>query len=81
MSRCFGGVDVLAGRIVVVDRGGVMASGTAAELKEQVGRELVELCPVGPRQVDAAADDLADLARSVPRPTRATSRSPSTTGR
>jgi daunorubicin resistance ABC transporter ATP-binding subunit len=54
-------VDALAERIVVIDRGSVIASGTAAELKEQVGGEVLELRPVDPAQLDAAADALAGL--------------------
>ncbi len=54
-------VDKLADSIVVVDRGRVIARGTADELKAQVGGERLVIT-VGPGQVAAAREVLAQLA-------------------
>ncbi|HEX8803874.1 MAG TPA: ATP-binding cassette domain-containing protein, partial [Acidimicrobiales bacterium] len=55
-------VDALAERIVVVDRGSVIAAGTGAELKQQVGGEVLELCLGSAGDVGAAARALDGMA-------------------
>jgi ABC-2 type transport system ATP-binding protein len=47
--------DRLAGRIVIIDRGRVVASGTPSELKQRAGRNVIEV----------HTRDRADLARAV----------------
>jgi ABC-2 type transport system ATP-binding protein len=46
--------DVLADRVGIIDHGKIVAEGTPAALKAQVGRPSVEIVPVDPGQVDAA---------------------------
>jgi daunorubicin resistance ABC transporter ATP-binding subunit len=53
--------DVLADRIVVLDRGGVIAEGTADELKQRQGGDVVE---VRPRDA-ASVDELAALLTGI----------------
>ncbi|MFD6675292.1 ATP-binding cassette domain-containing protein [Rhodococcus zopfii] len=48
--------DHLADRIVVVDRGVVVADDTAARLKDRVGGSVCEVVPVRPRDVPEIAD-------------------------
>ncbi|MGA5758709.1 ATP-binding cassette domain-containing protein [Nonomuraea bangladeshensis] len=54
--------DRLADRIAVVDRGRVIARGTADELKDQIGGDRVELSVTGQADLEAAARALAPLA-------------------
>jgi len=54
-------VDALAESIVVIDRGHVIASDTAAELKEQVGGEVLELRPAASTRVGSALHALDGL--------------------
>ncbi|MGW2149682.1 ATP-binding cassette domain-containing protein [Nonomuraea bangladeshensis] len=54
--------DRLADRIAVVDRGRVIARGTADELKDQIGGDRVELSVTGTADLEAAALALAPLA-------------------
>ncbi|MEZ7125585.1 ATP-binding cassette domain-containing protein [Nonomuraea sp. AD125B] len=54
--------DRLADRIAVVDRGRVIARGTADELKDQIGGDRVELSVTGTADLEAAARALAPLA-------------------
>jgi ABC-2 type transport system ATP-binding protein len=51
--------DVLADRVGIIDRGTIVAEGTPAQLKAEVGRPSVEVVPVDPHQVDAAHEALA----------------------
>jgi ABC-2 type transport system ATP-binding protein len=61
--------DALSDRIVVIDRGGIIAEGTADELKERTGGTYCEIVPrhVGdlPAVVDALGSLLTDAARAA----------------
>jgi ABC-2 type transport system ATP-binding protein len=46
--------DVLADRVGIIDHGWIVAEGTPAQLKAQVGHPSVEIVPVDPGQADAA---------------------------
>src|SRR3954453_15260485 len=46
--------DVLADRVGIIDRGTIVAEGTPAQLKAEVGRPSVEVVPADPGQVDEA---------------------------
>ncbi|MFD4675114.1 ATP-binding cassette domain-containing protein [Lentzea sp. NPDC058450] len=54
--------DRLADQIAVIDRGKVIAEGTADQLKDQVGGERLELSVASPDALTAARSALADLA-------------------
>ncbi|WP_394621677.1 ATP-binding cassette domain-containing protein [Lentzea sp. JNUCC 0626] len=54
--------DRLADQIAVIDRGKVIAEGTADQLKDQVGGERLELSVASPDALVAAKSALADLA-------------------
>ncbi|WP_084478481.1 ATP-binding cassette domain-containing protein [Nocardia jejuensis] len=60
--------DVLSDNIIVIDKGTVIAEGTADALKEKTGGSYCEVVPLDPTQVQAAADALGDL---VPQSLRA----------
>jgi ABC-2 type transport system ATP-binding protein len=47
--------DVLADRVGIIDHGHIVAEGTPAELKAQVGRPTVEALPVDPRVAEVLA--------------------------
>jgi ABC-2 type transport system ATP-binding protein len=49
--------DVLADRVGIIDRGRIVAEGTPAELKTEIGSPSVEVTPVDP----GAGDTLAEL--------------------
>jgi ABC-2 type transport system ATP-binding protein len=51
--------DVLANRVGIIDRGKIVAEGTPAELKAQIGSESVEAVPVDPGQRERLADVLS----------------------
>ncbi|MBF6211617.1 daunorubicin/doxorubicin resistance ABC transporter ATP-binding protein DrrA [Nocardia puris] len=53
--------DVLSDNIIVIDRGTVIAEGTAEELKEKTGGSYCEVVPLDPKQLRTAADALGDL--------------------
>jgi ABC-2 type transport system ATP-binding protein len=62
--------DELADRIVVIDRGLVIAEGTAEELKDQVGGDVIEFVVPDRTRLDAAAGavtSLSDVAPTVDR--------------
>jgi ABC-2 type transport system ATP-binding protein len=62
--------DELADRIVVIDRGLVIAEGTAEELKDQVGGDVIEFVVPDRARLDAAAGavtSLSDIAPAVDR--------------
>ncbi|WP_024800487.1 daunorubicin/doxorubicin resistance ABC transporter ATP-binding protein DrrA [Nocardia sp. BMG51109] len=60
--------DVLSDNIIVIDKGTVIAEGTADELKEKTGGNYCEVVPLDPTQLIRAADALGDL---VPEAVRA----------
>jgi len=51
--------DVLADRVGIIDHGHIVAEGTTAELKAEVGRPTVEATPEDPEEADKLADVLA----------------------
>jgi ABC-2 type transport system ATP-binding protein len=51
--------DVLADRVGIIDHGRIVAEGTPAELKAQVGRPTVEAIPADPEDSDRAAEILS----------------------
>ncbi|WP_067833428.1 daunorubicin/doxorubicin resistance ABC transporter ATP-binding protein DrrA [Nocardia lijiangensis] len=53
--------DVLSDNIIVIDKGTVIAEGTAEELKEKTGGSYCEVVPLDPKQVLTAAYALGDL--------------------
>ncbi|WP_051177935.1 daunorubicin/doxorubicin resistance ABC transporter ATP-binding protein DrrA [Nocardia concava] len=60
--------DVLSDNIIVIDKGTVIAEGTADALKEKTGGSYCEVVPLDPTQLSTAADALGDL---VPEAVRA----------
>lgn len=53
--------DLLSDRIIVIDRGTVIAEGTADELKERTGGTYCEIVPNDPRDIPAMAAALGSL--------------------
>ncbi|WP_245721277.1 ATP-binding cassette domain-containing protein [Nocardia pseudovaccinii] len=53
--------DVLSDNIIVIDKGTVIAEGTADELKEKTGGNYCEVVPLDPGQLGKAANALGDL--------------------
>jgi ABC-2 type transport system ATP-binding protein len=53
--------DVLADRVGIIDHGHIVAEGTPAELKAQVGRPTVEAIPANPDDAARVADILAQF--------------------
>lgn len=53
--------DVLSDNIIVIDKGTVIAEGTADELKEKTGGSYCEVVPLDPTQLSLAATALGDL--------------------
>jgi ABC-2 type transport system ATP-binding protein len=51
--------DVLADRVGIIDHGHIVAEGTPAELKAEVGRPTVEATPAHPEERDRVAGTLA----------------------
>src|SRR5246127_1286620 len=51
--------DVLADRVGIIDHGHIVAEGTTAELKAEVGRPTVEATPEDPEEADKLAEVLA----------------------
>jgi ABC transporter DrrB family efflux protein len=57
----------LAHRIVVIDTGRVVAEGTAAELKDRLGGDVLEARVARPDDLDRAAALMAEVAHGAPR--------------
>jgi len=57
--------DVLADRIVIIDKGRIVASDTSDNLKAQVSGDLVDLEVADPAMVAVAADKLGSVAATV----------------
>ncbi|MQY24886.1 ATP-binding cassette domain-containing protein [Nocardia aurantia] len=53
--------DVLSDNIIVIDKGTVIAEGTADELKERTGGSYCEVVPLDPTRLGAALTALGDL--------------------
>ncbi|MFE3756836.1 ATP-binding cassette domain-containing protein [Nocardia tengchongensis] len=53
--------DVLSDNIIVIDKGTVIAEGTADVLKEKTGGSYCEVVPLDPTQLSKVADALGDL--------------------
>jgi ABC-2 type transport system ATP-binding protein len=58
--------DVLADRVGIIDHGRIVAEGTPAALKAEVGRPTVEAAPADPDDRDALASTLARFGEQVP---------------
>ena len=59
--------DVLADRVGIIDHGRIVAEGTPAALKAEVGRPTIEAIPADPAELDRAAEVLARFGELVPR--------------
>lgn len=57
--------DRLSNRVAVIDRGRVIAEGTADELKARAGGDVVDLRIADPGQLRIAADEVSGLGRGV----------------
>ncbi|MFI4977268.1 MAG: ATP-binding cassette domain-containing protein [Solirubrobacterales bacterium] len=57
----------LAHRIVVIDAGQVVAQGTAGELKDRLGGDVLEARVASPGDLDRAAALMAEVSQGVPR--------------
>src|SRR6201997_1290244 len=60
--------DQLAERIAVIDHGRVIAQGTGSELKDRVGRQILEVDLVSAAERDTARDALAGIGCGEPGP-------------
>ena len=58
--------DALADQIAVIDRGRIVARGTAEELKQELGSDFIEIIVVDKTKTPAAARVLASLGTSLP---------------
>ncbi|HET8976101.1 MAG TPA: ATP-binding cassette domain-containing protein [Solirubrobacterales bacterium] len=58
--------DQLADRIGIIDRGKIVAEGTPAKLKAEVGRPTVEVTPADPAERERTAEQLAGFGELVP---------------
>ena len=65
--------DVLADRVGIIDHGQIVAEGTPAQLKAEIGKPTVEVVPESPDELDRLRG--AARAASAPRPPRARGRS------
>jgi len=57
--------DVLADRVGIIDHGHIVAEGTPAALKAEVGRPTIEAVPADPADLDRAAEVLARFGELV----------------
>src|SRR4051794_38482282 len=53
--------DALANRVGIIDRGKIVAEGTSAQLKAEVGRPSVEVVPLDPHEVETAREALREF--------------------
>ena len=60
-TQYLGEADALSDRIMVIDRGSVVAEGTADELKERTGGGHCEIVPAGSEDLPAMVDALGSL--------------------
>jgi len=60
--------DRLADRIVLIDRGSIVADGTPSELKRRIGGYMIDLTLAGPEDRDRASGALASLSTAPPTP-------------
>src|SRR6187551_2865116 len=60
--------DVLADRVGIIDQGKIVAAGTPAELKAEIGRPSVEVTPTERGDRDAVAEVLTRFGSVVPAP-------------
>src|ERR1051326_4992865 len=58
--------DVLAARVGIIDHGRIVAEGTPAELKAEIGRPTVEATPADGGQFDSIADVLLRFGAPMP---------------
>src|SRR4051794_873090 len=58
--------DVLADRVAIIDRGRIVAEGTPAELKDDIGRPSVEAVPADPGDREAIAAGVGGLGGAPP---------------
>jgi ABC-2 type transport system ATP-binding protein len=58
--------DVLADRVGIIDQGRIVAEGTPAALKAEIGRPSVEAIPADPADLEAVARTLERFGLSVP---------------
>jgi len=58
--------DALADRVAIIDRGKIVADGTPAQLKAEIGRPTVEAVPHDPSRHDELAGVLARFGEPVP---------------
>jgi ABC-2 type transport system ATP-binding protein len=66
--------DELAKHVVVIDHGRTVASGTTAELKASVGRDVIEAAVADPAQLDQAAQVVERVTANQPRVDRGSRR-------
>jgi len=58
--------DVLAGEVAIIDRGRIVARGTPAALKAQVGADAIEVVPADPGRLAATREVLARFGEPAP---------------
>jgi ABC-2 type transport system ATP-binding protein len=58
--------DVLADRVGIIDHGHIVAEGTPAALKAEVGRPTIEVVPADPADLDRAREALSRFGELVP---------------
>jgi ABC-2 type transport system ATP-binding protein len=58
--------DVLADRVGIIDRGHIVAEGTPAALKAEIGRPTIEVVPTDPADQERAAAILARFGEAAP---------------
>jgi daunorubicin resistance ABC transporter ATP-binding subunit len=66
--------DRLARDVVIIDKGKVIAAGTPSDLKSRAGKDVIEVHPSDPAQLDAVATVLGSIAAEPPRINRDTQR-------